>query len=91
MHKLSGVWTHQGVACGDFHNSANFPVNKEDPQREEMRKLPRKPHGKLKRLSDLQGDEGPHAASDSNAPSEYPKCVHLLAYDAGSIFRHGVN
>jgi len=41
MHKLSGVGTHQVyctlrtvcVVCGDFHNSANCPVNKEDPKK----------------------------------------------------------
>jgi len=41
MHKLSGVWTHQGILftsnslCGlwGFHSSANCPANKEDPKK----------------------------------------------------------
>jgi len=45
------------VVCGDFHNSANCPVKKEDPKNKQMRKLPRKLQGR----SDIQGDEGPHA------------------------------
>jgi len=30
-----------------------------------------------------------HRRINVEESSEYPKCVHLLAYDAGSIFRHG--
>jgi len=85
MHKLSGVWTRQGIL---FTSRAYCPANKEDPKKKKCVSYQGNHTATLQGLSDLQRDEGPHAKSDSNASSEYPKCVHLLA---GSTIPHGCN